>query len=306
MINKIIIFITLILSGTGIANGGAEYLNEIQDEFLSGNFESVIEISGEWIDAGETDSGIPYFYKAYGMYSLNYLDDAAAVLERGLRTEGGIEEFLAVSKNLAADNPDNPYALMALGDAYNRAGEKEKAVDILNEAIGMDPGFGEAYFILGFVYLTQYGEKEKAYQTFEEGVEADPDFIGNHMYLGPHYIRKDNLERAEEIFTAALGRLTDKRQTAYFHNRLADIYIINERYDDAIELLQEGLENIGDNFGLLLSLGDAYFKKGREEEAVDVYLRAQDALYETERGRRPAPGAREALKTRLRQLGVIE
>lgn len=301
---KAAIVIGIIFSMLAYSKAEVNYLNEVQENFLDADFEKTVKICDEWMES-DKDSALAYFYKAYSLYALNYLDDAKENLDKAMEIEGGISEFLSASEELVSKNPDNPYALTALGDAYNRADNDEKAVDVLLKSIDIDPGFGPSYYVLGFIYIKQ-GKKDLAQETYEKGIDKASDFLGNYQYAAPHYIKTKEIKKAEKLFKKAIKKVKDPKQTAYFHNRLGDIYILREKYDDAMDVLKIGLEMKEDNFGLLLSLGDVYFKKDEIEKAKDAYLRAKVALGERDTIKGRCGNCRAALEKRLKDVGLLK
>jgi len=60
-----------------------------------------------------------------------------------------------------------------LGDRYFRSGKYREAKLSYHRAIAIDPTYAEAYYMLGLTYI-KLGEKQKAVEIFEEGLKMNP------------------------------------------------------------------------------------------------------------------------------------
>jgi tetratricopeptide (TPR) repeat protein len=167
----------------------------------------------------------------------------------------GIADFLMV---LSFPDNNNPFQIEArndLGLAYNKQGNFRNAVNVLDEAIRLDPkhavsyflkgvalkglkkytdaetefnyaiklfpGFTDAYLKRGILYTDNMGEYDKGIADFRKVLELEPGNKDASINIGICYLRKKRLNEAIEIFTRELkhnpddGMLYYLRSTAY-------------------------------------------------------------------------------------------
>ena len=66
---------------------------------------------------------------------------------------------------------DNALLRYSLGLEYAKAGDKNKAVQYLRDAVERDPLYSAAWKVLGKT-LTELGRKDEALMAFEQGIAA--------------------------------------------------------------------------------------------------------------------------------------
>jgi tetratricopeptide (TPR) repeat protein len=87
---------------------------------------------------------------------------------------------------------------------YLKAGNYEKAVEVYEEAIEMEPGNARAHFYLGKAHATE-GHIEESKQVMEKAVQLNPIYRPYaFLSLGVALANKGLYEPAAEYFTAAL------------------------------------------------------------------------------------------------------
>lgn len=103
----------------------------------------------------------------------------------------------------------------------------------------------------------------------EEICQSNPTFANAWRYLGDKYVKKGNLDAAEEAY----NRLQQLRPaTIQPIMALADIATTQRRVDDAIELYREVLTRDPGHFNALLELGRALRRKGEFNDAAEVLV----------------------------------
>jgi predicted Zn-dependent protease len=148
----------------------------------------------------------------------------ALVLARVGRRQEAIGHFLKALEKKAL----NPYILGELGRVYFQEGAYDKALRLLESAVGMGPADPDAMFFLGRTRL-ELGQYEKAADILGKLVEKNPDFtdvyyflgtaLGKqgdmtdaHYNLGVFYSRKGKLKSAAYHLERALELTTDPKQ----------------------------------------------------------------------------------------------
>jgi cytochrome c-type biogenesis protein CcmH/NrfG len=82
----------------------------------------------------------------------------------------------------------------------------KKAIDAFKKSTKLDPGYYEAWNMLGHSYrkLGQMGDSFKAYETC---LKLSPDFAQAHEYLGEAWLQAGNLDKAK----VELAWLTERK-----------------------------------------------------------------------------------------------
>jgi tetratricopeptide (TPR) repeat protein len=95
---------------------------------------------------------------------------------------------------------DRRAALHALrmGTRYMKTRAWDTAAIWLRQAVQILPGFFEAYYLLGDVYM-ELGQSDEAIETYDLAIQLRPDETSAHLKLGLAYIAKNN-------WNAALGQ----------------------------------------------------------------------------------------------------
>jgi tetratricopeptide (TPR) repeat protein len=131
---------------------------------------------------------------------------------------------------------------LILGETYVLAGESQKAVEVLNEAVALEPQFRATYYYLGRAQLTN-GELDKAYDTIvnkgfiERGYEPEENFVA--------FVLAEELGKAGEYekmvivyeYLAKFEPLDARVQSA-----LAMAYVLDDKYEKAISAAQKATE----------------------------------------------------------------
>jgi tetratricopeptide (TPR) repeat protein len=100
------------------------------------------------------------------------------------------------------------------------AGEKQRAINLYQEILSIDPQYAAACINLGtlFFHLRQYGRAEELYRR---ATEADPDYVLAYFDLGNVL---DELERLDESIAAYVKAVTLSPRYADAHYNLALAY----------------------------------------------------------------------------------
>ena len=156
--------------------------------------------------------------------------------------------------------------------------EAKKDTDRLIE---MDPSFGKGYLWaaltdLGLarnepIYSKRVPFFEAAAERLRAGIEKIPDMLDLYQLLAGTYKELDQTDKIDEVLDLAIAN-NPKVPEAYVlkAGRLNEL----GRQDDASKVLQEGLEQVGDNPVLLMALGEVAINRRDPEAAKDFYARA--------------------------------
>ena len=137
------------------------------------------------------------------------LAQAHASLAQGLQRAGQKEEaqkeLVELEKiNLAAANQGRAMILVESAAGHINKGERSAAVQELQEAVTLSPGFIEAHYQLGLALAPSAEGSAKAESAFRQVLRLDPNHARAHLELGLLFARKgDRVEAAAEFENAA-------------------------------------------------------------------------------------------------------
>jgi tetratricopeptide (TPR) repeat protein len=178
------------------------------------------------------------------------------------------EAVKAVKRGLSAQ-PGDPTLLYALGEAYDRAGQREAALAQMRAVLAVKADHAEALNFLGYA-LAERGERLEEAQAFvERALRVDPQ---NGYYLD------------------SLGWVLFKR---------GDV-------PRALQALERAERLAGPEATILEHLGDVYRRAARPADAAGAYRRALTAPDPDADDDRAHGKHRAALERKLRELGPGE
>ena len=173
-------------------------------------------------------------------------DNPAAVLSavQSLHRLERYQESIPVLQDLIAAHPDQAIAHFLLGAAYERTGQREKAVAALRRVLEIQPDFHAALNYLGYTFAEAGENLDEALKLIQRAVALDPDngsyvdSLGWAYYqLGRHDQARGYLERAVRLEPA----------DATLQEHLGDVYVALGQNDRAREAYHRALELGDDN-----------------------------------------------------------
>ena len=183
-----------------------------------------------------------------------------------------------------------------LGQISEQLGDYQSAADAFKELIRIMPYQPVFYLRLGSLY-DQLDNKQEAITAYERAIKINRDLWRAHDALWKLCVEYyDQLYQADQLEAAAenlrkvvhsyseLRRLAppanhehDNDLLAQFRARLGSLYVVLQRENEAIEVLEKALETTPNNPDANYWLGIAYQEIGNFEQA-ERYLRATIAL----------------------------
>ncbi|WP_370321072.1 tetratricopeptide repeat protein [Oricola sp.] len=156
-------------------------------------------------------------------------------------------------------------------------GEDEEAKKILSAAIEEDPSEYRGYLALGGVYasLKEYGEAAALYERAIANVDTSGESFWPLYYrMGIAYERIKQWDKAEAAFKHALELSPEQPDVL---NYLGYSWIdMNINLNEGLDMIQKAVDRRPRDGYIVDSLGWAYYRLGRFEEAVTELEKATD------------------------------
>jgi Tfp pilus assembly protein PilF len=172
-----------------------------------------------------------------------------------------LEQF----KQAIKEDGKNPYFHKGLGLAYMQLQKYDDAVAAMRKSLELNPYYVDVRNDLGTALLLSGRRAEgkaELLRAYNEPTNPTPDMTARN--LGQAYFEDRDYEQAANWFRSSLSR---NKAVGDAYLGLADCQIAANRTEEAILTLEGGLKELPDNVGILLALGNAYFRAGRFTEA---------------------------------------
>ena len=242
----------------------------------------------------------PTFVAAQKLDVIKAMEQVAALIRDNKLADA--EKELA---SILRISPDLPLALNFMGTVRAKQGRLNEAELLFLRAVRNDNKFAGARMNLVNLYLLKRAP-DKAIVQLEEVVALEPENVEAKVVLGDTYLAKNNLQKAEEYYLAALdGRLDnasalfglaqisrakgEMREASIYLNRVASLSSESNSpeflykfaleamrvgmMDEAKSALQRSLELRPKEPSYLLALGIAWLRKGDLFEAEKLFRR---------------------------------
>lgn len=154
------------------------------------------------------------------------------------------QDSIPLLEKLAAAHPDQAPTGFLLGAAYERSGQRDKAVAEFRRVLQVDPDFHAALNYLGYTYAEAGVNLDEALKLVSRAVALDPDNGAYVDSLGWTYYRLGRPEQARNYLERA-ARLEPEDATLQEH--LGDVYVALGQKERARQAYQRALEIGGDN-----------------------------------------------------------
>jgi tetratricopeptide (TPR) repeat protein len=181
---------------------------------------------------------------------------------------GGQESNIGLSTVMT--NNLEAYRYYSLGVEKAQALQNPEAIELLKRAIELDPQFAMAYARIGYAYAITWDRidegtpyLEKAFQLSDRLTEKDKLYIA-----GWYAIANFDFAAAIKSFQEIVSRFPLEVE-AYL--RLGLLLHGEERFDEAIQVLKQGLVIDANAKDIYNALGAIYSDLGRHEEAIAMF-----------------------------------
>lgn len=198
--------------------------------------------------------------------SLGYFARAQANLALG-EYQMAIEDYDAA----AGVGGDADRALVGKTRSYLASNRIDEAISLIRAEVKKNPDDAKWPNMLGEIYLAS-GSVDRAITEFESSAKIDPNYTTAFLNWGTLLIKADNVDEAAEVFSTGH---TNNPDSVEIQMALANIFILQERFDDAIDLY-EGLIGGGNSSAIAANnlaalIADyQYDDSGRLQVAMDA------------------------------------
>ncbi|MEY8444893.1 tetratricopeptide repeat protein [Enterococcus ratti] len=184
-------------------------------------------------------------------FSVDRFKEAAMIYERLLTI--GVDEFSGVSIQ------------ERFGQSLSMQGEFEAAIEPLEQAL-KEGRTDDRLFQLAFVNL-QLKENEKAINYLQELREVNPQYQSLYLYLGQALREEELIEEAQKVLEEGIHE--NPYQVELYHLASENAYRLHEK-EKAERFLQNALELGEKQDETLLTLSNLYLENERYEEAISI------------------------------------
>jgi tetratricopeptide (TPR) repeat protein len=193
---------------------------------------------------------------------------AVVRVAENLDSMGHRDEALRRLGNIVRANPDDLEAISVLGDLQRTAELYAEAAQTYTDALaltgGNRPGDWRFYYVRGIAH-ERNKEWPKAEADFKRALELRPDQPQVLNYLGYSWVDQGiNLVPALEMIEKAVGAAPND---GYIVDSLGWAFYRLGRYDEAVEALERAVQLRPNDAEINDHLGDAYWRADRQLEA---------------------------------------
>jgi len=156
-----------------------------------------------------------------------------------------------------------------LGSAYLNEGAYEKAMNITQKAIQIDPKYSDAYYSLGMIYQ-KMGDLNNAITMVKKSLDLDPTLYMAYCSLGGICFEKGQYEESTEAYKKFL------KVFPYFpevHHLLAIAYAAQKQFDKAVTEFEWEIRINPYHSLAHLNLGQIYWYEFKNREKAIYHLR---------------------------------
>jgi tetratricopeptide (TPR) repeat protein len=157
---------------------------------------------------------------------------------RVLLAEGKTKEAIALLEKSMAIDPKTACPYNALGVAYEKTNDIEKAINFYKRAVQLAPGWSLPHHRLGLQYYAR-GKAREAQREFKAALDLDPAFLQTRWWMAHAYCEQGRYAEAENEIKELL-RLAPDYGPAYAE--LGLIYQASRQYEKATEVYNKYLQ----------------------------------------------------------------
>lgn len=271
------VVLRLITAGTLACLAWSQALEQGKRAFDAGNYRGAEELFEK--AHRESPSCDILLYLGLTHYRLKKMDSALIAFQEAVQCDsklvaahlalgeayaqqGNDAEAVAAYRRALTLQPANRDALRGAALIYARDKLDEKAIEVLELLVQVDPSDTQAHTDLGAAYFAT-GNHDGAEAQFEQALHLKPDSAAALLGLGNVNLRKGQEEEAIAVLQKA-ARLSPKAFEPHF--LLGSAYNRQGRYKEALTELQTALQLGGNEPEVYYHVARAYAGLGRQDD----------------------------------------
>jgi tetratricopeptide (TPR) repeat protein len=166
--------------------------------------------------------------------------------------------------------PDDPTYHNNLGYYYQLDKQYEDALTEYKKAVKINPDLVLTYSGILWIYDEYFGIPDSSIVWSEKLISDNPQSAWGYFHLASAWFCLDSLSKAEQDYLKA--RELDPNLTLNLY-RLAHLYRIEGRNEEAIKVLERIIEIADYEYAAYLDIGRIYSAMGDKEEAIKYFTR---------------------------------
>ena len=180
------------------------------------------------------------------------------------------KDSVTLHEHTLAMGLSSPTTHYNLGHAYSLRADFSNAIPQFEEAIRLNPEYGEAYANLGTCY-NLLGDRTRAIELYRKALSLNPNHEQTHFGLATALAQEGLFTEARENFLEALRLKPDLTEA---HVKLANLLMNMGKPDEAVAHYQAALEQDPNHFEAHFCLAGTYARERKFEQAVGQYRAA--------------------------------
>lgn len=246
-----ILLIILFLSFLWSCETTDPLVNEVQISLFTGDYETALETVNNAIEINP-DNYIAHYYKGVVLSSQAYEMEPASARKD---VYAQARESLERARELMEAQEETPDELEELNETIVSywADEYNMAVNYQNDD-------------------SLFNATPEPYQVsldhLENAVTINPDSAMTYQVISSTHFQLNNVDQAITTYETAMDMLEEPAESDYEY--LISLYLYDNRYDKAIDLSEEALDNYEGNSVFVQFLADAYIQSGERDKAIEL------------------------------------
>ncbi|HEY8086127.1 MAG TPA: tetratricopeptide repeat protein [Methylophilaceae bacterium] len=180
---------------------------------------------------------------------------------------GRLNEAEVIYKALLRDTPSHPDALHLLGEIASQRRQFELAIDLVTQAINVNPAITAYYGTLGRTYKN-HGDLNEAIACYRQALTLNSKDGFVHNSLGNALLDQG---RFADAIASYKNALTFQPNLADAHSNLGNALQMQGKLEEAISYYHQALELRLDSAITHFNLGTALMEQGKLDEAISCY-----------------------------------
>lgn len=182
------------------------------------------------------------------------------------------DDLEALSRERA--NFSRALALFSQGYSRELQQDIEGAIGLYRRVLDIDPDYHELYLRIALHHI-RIQQFDQAAEIMDTLVRRNPRSAQAHIWKAFVHRAGDHTRQAMDAYRRAL-ELDPGEVTPYL--QLADMYVLQNKSDEAVRILKKGLEEAVETANLRRVLGDLYLRRAEEAKPEEAAAYQEEAI----------------------------